>query len=46
MVCVFVLGVLIAFSASAEYVEIELPDGSEMGSYLYKPSGKGPYPFQ
>ncbi len=41
---VFVLGALVAFSASAEFVEIKLSDGSDIDAYLYKPSGKGPYP--
>ena len=41
---VFVLGALVAFSASAEFVKIKLPDGSIIGTYLYKPSGKGSYP--
>ncbi len=41
---VFVLGAVVAFSASAEFVEIELPDGTDIDTYLYKPSGKGPYP--
>jgi len=35
---------LTAFPASAEFVEIKLPDGAEVDAYLYKPSGKGPYP--
>ena len=38
------LGAVVAFSASAEFVEIKLPDGSVMETFLYKPSGKGPYP--
>ncbi len=44
IVSIFLLGVLITFSASAEFVEIKLPDDSDMDAYLYKPSGKGPYP--
>lgn len=35
---------LAAFPASAEFIEIELPDGADLDAYLYKPSGKGPYP--
>ena len=41
---VHVLGALPAFSASAEFVEIQLSGGSDIDAYLYKPSGKGPYP--
>jgi len=41
---VFVLGALVVFSASAEFIELELPDGADVDAYLYKPSGKGPYP--
>jgi len=41
---VFVLNALPAFFVSAEFLEIELPDGSDIDTYLYKPSGKGPYP--
>ncbi len=39
-----VAGAVVAFSASAEFVEIKLSDGSDIDAYLYKPSGKGPYP--
>ena len=41
---VFVLGAVAAFSASAEFIEIELAGGADIDAYLYKPSGKGPYP--
>ena len=41
---VFVLNALPAFSASADFLEIPLPDGSDIDTYLYKPWGKGPYP--
>ncbi len=41
---VFVLGAVVAFSASAEFIEIDLSDGSDIDAYLYMPSGKGPYP--
>ena len=42
---VFVLGAVVAFSASAEFVEIELSDGAPpVGAHLYKPSGKEPHP--
>lgn len=41
---VFVVGVVVAFSASAEFIEIERSDGADVAAYLYKPSGKGPYP--
>ena len=41
----FVLSALIAFSASAETIEIELSDGAPpIRAYIYKPSGKGPFP--
>ena len=43
-ISIIVLGALSAFSASAEFVEIKLPDGGDVDAYLYKPSGKGPYP--
>ncbi len=35
---------LAGFSASAEFIEIKLPDDSDVDAYLYKPSAKGPYP--
>ncbi len=41
---VLVLGALVAFSASAEFIEIKRSDGSDIDAYLYKPSGKGRYP--
>ena len=44
MFSVFVLGTMTAFSAWADHGEIKLLDGSSVEHYLYKPSGKGPYP--
>ncbi len=41
---VLVLGALVAGCALGEFVEIKLSDGSDVDAYLYKPSGKGPYP--
>lgn len=41
---VFVLGTLTAFSSVAEFIEIQRSDGAHVAAYLYKPSGKGPYP--
>ena len=35
---------LAAFPASAEFIELKLPDGDDVDAYLYKPSGKGPFP--
>ena len=44
VVSIFVLSILAAFSAWAEYVETKLPDTSTVVHYLYKPSDKGVYP--
>lgn len=44
VVSVFVLSTLTAFSASAEFIDIKLSDDSVLETFLYKPSGKGPYP--
>ena len=41
---VFVFSALVAFSASAEFIKIKVSDGADIEAYLYKPSGKGPYP--
>ncbi|MFQ5763854.1 MAG: dienelactone hydrolase family protein [Rhodospirillales bacterium] len=41
----FLLGGLIASSASAASIEIELTDGAPpISAHIYKPSGKGPHP--
>jgi len=42
-VLILIVG-LVAFPAAAGFIEIELPDGADVDAYLYKPSGKGPFP--
>lgn len=41
---VLAFGVVAAFPASAEFIEIQLPDGADVDAYLYKPTAKGPHP--
>lgn len=38
------VGILLLASCQTTGAGIKLPDGSVVGTYLYKPSGKGPYP--
>ena len=38
------LGVFVLASCQTTGAGVKLPDGSIIGTYLYKPSGKGPYP--